>query len=126
MIFVNSEKDAVTAYIMEGLRRLWSVSVDENGESVSFDYFYNHSPRIDGRVNVPYNDVYCSIEEQQNIINDLVKEPYCTPSGKIHKLKKFNVDTIKYNTTLGPSPFSSKERFIERHPKFKKVEKKFK
>lgn len=125
MIFVNSEKDVVDIYIMEGLRRLWSASVDENGETVSFDYFYNHSPKVNGKIHIPYDDVYCPFEEQIKIINDLVNESYCMPSGKTYKLKRAYANLVQCRTSLGPSPSSSKEHFIEQHPNFKKIEKKF-
>ena len=127
MIFVNSEKDVLNAYIMEGLRRLWEVSVDENGEFANLDYSFNHSPKNGKQVLIPFEDVYCPDYLQLQIINELINEPYCTPSGKVYKLKKSRYEqSIKYNVTLGPSPWSSKKTFIKNHPKFKKIEKKFK
>lgn len=126
MIFVNSEKDVAEAYIMEGLRRLWAASVDETGKSVSFDYYYNISPRKGRTVMIPYEDIYCPDDLQMNIVNELLAEPYCTPSGKIYKLNKSRYETkIRFNTVLGPSPWSSKKTFAEKHPKFNKIEKKF-
>ena len=126
MIFVNSEKDIEEAYIMEGLRRLWAASVDETGKSVSFDYYYNISPRKGRTVMIPYEDVYCPNELQTEIDNELLAEPYCTPTGKIHKLNKSRYETkIRFNTVLGPSPWSSKKTFVQNHAKFHKIEKKF-
>ena len=47
MVFVESHQDVAEAYIIEGLRRLWAASVDENGISVNFDYeFHNQNMAI--------------------------------------------------------------------------------
>lgn len=126
MIFVSSHDDVAEAYIIEGLRRLWAASVNDNGVSVNFDYEFNHCP-VKGKTHyIPFEDVYCPDELQIKILNDLLKEDYCTPSGKIHKLNKTRYeDRIRCNCTLGPSPWSCKRTFISKHPKFKKFEKKF-
>lgn len=127
MIFVYSEKDIAEAYIMEGLRRLWAASVDENGNFVSFDYYYNISPRKGKTVMIPFEEVYCPDYLQNKIVDELLEEPYCTPSGKIHKLNKTRYESsIRYSTVLGPSPWSSKKTFAQKHTKFKKIQKKFK
>ena len=126
MIFVNSNKDVGLAYTYEALRRLWEASIDENGNFVNFDYYYNHSPKKDGRIYMPFEDVYCPAELQTKIIDEILKEPYCTPTGKVYKLNKSRYEQqIIYGATLGPSPWSSKESFAKRHPIFDKIKEKF-
>lgn len=127
MIFVHSDQDVANAYIMEGLRRMWAASVDENGNFVSFDYYFNHSPKVGKQVQIPFDDIYCPDYLQMKIINELLEEPYCTPTGKVYKLKKSRYEqTIRYNAVLGPSPWSCKRTFAKNHPNFRKIEKKFK
>ena len=126
MVFVESHQDVAEAYIIEGLRRLWAASVDENGISVNFDYEFHHCPVKGTTHYIPYEDVYCPDILQTEIINDLLNEDYYTPTGKIYKLNRTRYEQqIRCNCVLGASPWSCKRTFLDKHPKFKEIEKKF-
>ena len=124
MIFVKNKNDVAIDYIYEGLRRMWALSIDKNGEFVSFDYIINNSPKINDQIQIPFEDVYCPCSLQNKIVDDLVNEKYCTPDGKIHSLKKYpNENRIRVSVVLGPSPSISLNTFEKKYPNIKNLEK---
>jgi len=128
MIYATSYSDVVSIYVLEGLRRLWELSVNEHGEYVNFDYSLHNDYTIDssGRKDIHYDNVYLNNEIQIEILNNLVNEPYCIKNNKtVHHLKEYQKQQVKIGSTLGASPWSSKESFIKNHPEFKKISKKF-
>lgn len=120
MIYVTRGESAYAAYVKEGFRRLYSASIDSNGQYVDFDEMYAKSP-VDskGRKLIPFDDIFCFSHVQREIINALLNEPYCyiyTNSNTEHKLKEFQRHCILFELTLGPSPNSSIESFLEKNP----------
>lgn len=104
MIIVRSISEAVSTYVYEGLRRTWAVSVNENGEFVNFDLDYNTCKVTHGMHMMNFANVYCTRSAYDEIIEQLVKEPYRMKNGKIHYLKKKERDHVRINVSLGPSP----------------------
>lgn len=119
MIIVNSYKDVISTYIYEGLRRLWSVSVDENNEFANFDYAYNTCDIQNGVHMINYEDIYCSQETYNKVINQLLHEQYRVGNGRAHNLKKREKDSIQISISMGPSPWCYEKTFAERHPNYK-------
>lgn len=121
MIKVCKGKNVVDAYITEGFRRLYSASIDCNGNYVDYDVMYNEAPRDSaGRIHLPFDDIYCNRHIQSKIIEDITKEPYMFLGYKtVHRLRKHQQDTIRFNLTLGPSPNSSLEAFIRKFANIK-------
>lgn len=124
MIIVKTVRSAVDSYIYEGLRRLWSLSVDENNETVNFDYEYNHCKIVNNKRYMKFDDVYLSDHEYKMIIDELVNEPYRVRYGsKKYYLKEKDKSTVRMSIAMGPSPWSCERTFAERHPKYKVSEK---
>ncbi len=124
MIYVK-RGEVVSAYIKEGFRRLYSASIDSNGQYVDFDEMYAKSP-VDskGRKLIPFDDIFCFSHVQREIIDALLKEPYCyiyTNSNTEHNLKEFQKHCILFELNLGPSPNSSIESFLEKNPHLKSL-----
>jgi hypothetical protein len=121
MIKVVRGKSVVDAYIFEGFRRLYSASIDSNGNYVDYDTLYANAPRDShGRICLPFDDIYCHHRLQNKIIDDITKEPYMYLGYKtVHRLKQTQRDSIRFNLTLGPSPNSSLESFIRKFTNIK-------
>ena len=125
MIYVTRGESAYAAYVKEGFRRLYSASIDSNGQYVDFDEMYAKSP-VDskGRKLIPFDDIFCFSHVQREIIDALLNEPYCyiyTNSNTEHKLKEFQKHCILFELNLGPSPNSSIEAFLEKNPHLKNL-----
>ena len=125
MIYVKRGESVFTAYVKEGFRRLYSASIDSNGQYVDFDEMYAKSP-VDskGRKLIPFNDIFCFSYVQREIINEVLNEPYCyigTNSNTEHKLKEFQKHCVSFELNLGPSPNSSIESFLEKNPHLKSL-----
>lgn len=124
MIYVK-RGEVVSAYIKEGFRRLYSASIDSNGQYVDFDEMHAKSP-VDskGRKLIPFDDVFCFYHIQKDIINEVLNEPYCyigTNSKTEHKLKEFQKHSVSFELNLGPSPNSSIESFLKKNPHLKSL-----
>ena len=124
MIYVK-QGEVVSAYIKEGFRRLYSASIDSNGQYVDFDEMHAKSP-VDskGTKLIPFDDVFCFYHIQKEIINEVLNEPYCyigTNSNTEHKLKEFQKHCVSFELNLGPSPNSSIESFLEKNPHLKSL-----
>lgn len=120
MIYVKRGERAFAAYVKEGFRRLYSASIDSNGQYVDFDEMYAKSP-VDskGRKLIPFNDIFCFYHVQREIIDAVLNEPYCymyTNSNIKHKLKSHQKNSVLFELTFGPSPNSSIESFLEKNP----------
>ena len=124
MIYVK-RGEVVSAYIKEGFRRLYSASIDSNGQYVDFDEMHAKSP-VDskGKKLIPFDDIFCFSHVQREIIDTLLNEPYCyidTNSNTEHKLIDFQKHCALFELTLGPSPNSSIESFLEKNPHLKSL-----
>lgn len=120
MIIVNTLRTAVSSFIYEGLRRLWSVSVNENNELVNLDYEYNHCEIINKQHQMKFDDVFIPEDKYNKVVNELVNEPYCVQCGtRKYYLKERDKAVVKMNIAMGPSPWSCERTFAERHPKYK-------
>lgn len=118
MIYVERGKNVASAYIKEGLRRMYSASIDSNGQYVDFDEMLAKSP-VDskGRKTIPFNDIFCFWDIQKKIRNTILNEPYCYVGyNKPHKLKEYLKNTISFELTLGPCPNCSIESFLKNNP----------
>lgn len=125
MIYVKRGESVFTAYVKEGFRRLYSASIDSNGQYVDFDEMYAKSP-VDskGRKLIPFNDIFCFSHVQREIIDALLNEPYCyiyTNSNTKHKLESRQKHGVLFEITLGPSPNSSIEAFLKKNPHLKSL-----
>ena len=124
MIYVK-RGEVASAYRKEGFRRLYRASIDSNGQYVDFDEMHAKSP-VDskGRKLIPFDDIFCFSHVQREIIDALLNEPYCyigTNSNTEHKLKEFQKHCVLFEITLGPSPNSSIESFLEKNPHLKSL-----
>lgn len=120
MIIVKTRRSALYSYIHEGLRRLWSLSVDENNETVNFDYEYNHCKIVNNKRYMKFDDVYLSEQDYNMIIDELINEPYRVNCGvKKYYLTEKDKTEVRMNIALGPSPWSCERTFAEKHPKYK-------
>ena len=118
MIYVKRGGDITSAYIKEGFRRMYSASIDSDGQHVDFDEMLDKSP-VDykGRKLIPFNDIFCFWYIQKEIIDEILNEPYCYIGyNKHHKLKEYLKRAISFELTLGPSPNSSIESFLKKNP----------
>ena len=120
MIYVKRGESAFAAYVKEGFRRLYSASIDSNGQYVDFDEMYAKSP-VDskGRKIIPFDDIFCFSHVQREIIDTLLNEPYCyiyTNNNIKHKLESREKHCVLFEINLGPSPNSSIESFLEKNP----------
>ena len=124
MIYVK-RGEVVSAYIKEGFRRLYSASIDSNGQYVDFDEIVANSP-VDsaGRKLIPFDDIFCFWHIQKEIRDAILNEPYCyigTNSNTEHKLKEFQKHCVSFELNLGPSPNSSIESFLKKNPHLKSL-----
>ena len=118
MIYVKRGGNVVSAYIKEGFRRMYSASIDSNGQYVDFDEMVANSP-VDstGRKLIPFDDIFCFWYIQKEIREDILNEPYCYIGyNTIHKLKDYLKNSVSFELTLGPSPNSSIESFLRKNP----------
>lgn len=118
MIYVKRGGNVVSAYIKEGFRRMYSASIDSNGQYVDFDEIVANSP-VDsaGRRLIPFDDIFCFWYIQKEIREDILNEPYCYIGyNTIHKLKDYLKNSVSFELTLGPSPNSSIESFLRKNP----------
>ena len=118
MIYVERGGDVVGAYIKEGLRRMYSASIDSNGQYVDFDAILAKSP-VDskGLKLIPFDDIFCFWYIQKEIRDAILNEPYCYIGYKTkHKLKDYLKNSVSIGLTLGPSPNSSIESFLKKNP----------
>ena len=118
MIYVKRGGNVVSAYIKEGFRRMYSASIDSNGQYVDFDEIVANSP-VDsaGRKLIPFDDIFCFWYIQKEIREDILNEPYCYIGyNTIHKLKDYLKNSVSFELTLGPSPNSSIESFLRKNP----------
>ena len=118
MIYVKRGGDIASAYIKEGFRRMYSASIDSNGQYVDFDEMVANSP-VDsaGRKLIPFDDIFCFWYIQKEIREDILNEPYCYIGyNTIHKLKDYLKNSVSFELTLGPSPNSSIESFLRKNP----------
>ena len=118
MIYVERGGNVVSAYIKEGFRRMYSASIDSNGQYVDFDEIVANSP-VDsaGRKLIPFDDIFCFWYIQKEIREDILNEPYCYIGyNTIHKLKDYLKNSVSFELTLGPSPNSSIESFLRKNP----------
>ena len=74
MIYVKRGGNVVSAYIKEGFRRMYSASIDSNGQYVDFDEIVANSP-VDsaGRKLIPFDDIFCFWHIQKKIREDILK-----------------------------------------------------
>ena len=118
MIYVERGGNIVSAYIKEGFRRMYSASIDSDGQHVDFDEMLDKSP-VDykGRKLIPFNDIFCFWYIQKEIRDTILNEPYCYIGYKTkHKLKDYLKNRVSIGLTLGPSPNSSIESFLKKNP----------
>ena len=118
MIYVKRGGNVDSAYIKEGFRRMYSASIDSNGQYVDFDEIVANSP-VDsaGRKLIPFDDIFCFWHIQKKIREDILNEPYCYIGyNTIHKLKDYLKNSVSIELTLGPSPNSSIESFLRKNP----------
>ena len=118
MIYVKRGGNVVSAYIKEGFRRMYSASIDSNGQYVDFDEIVANSP-VDsaGRKLIPFDDIFCFWYVEKEIREDILNEPYCYIGyNTIHKLKDYLKNSVSFELTLGPSPNSSIESFLRKNP----------
>lgn len=108
MIVVNKLGDEVNAYIIEGLRRIYSASINSSGNYVDYDmYLSNADLNTQRQLEIPFMSVFCPSKTQKDILYDLLKEPYKTVKGNtLYKLTKRQKQTVSLNVNLGPSPHS--------------------
>lgn len=118
MIYVERGGNVTSAYIKEGFRRMYSASIDSNGQYVDFDALLDKSP-VDsrGRKLIPFDDIFCFWYIQEEIRDNILNEPYCYIGYNTkHKLKEHLKKSISFELTLGPSPNSSIESFLRKNP----------
>ena len=118
MIYVERGGNIVSAYIKEGFRRMYSASIDSNGQYVDFDAMLAKST-VDskGRTVIPFDDIFCFWHKQKEIRDAILNEPYCYIGYNTkHKLKDYLKNTVSFELTLGPSPNSSIESFLKKNP----------
>lgn len=118
MIYVIRGGNVTNAYIKEGLRRMYSASIDSNGQYVDFDELLAKSP-VDsrGRKLIPFDDIFCFRYIQEEIRDAILNEPYCYIGYRAkHKLKEYLKRSVSFGLTLGPSPNSSIESFLKKNP----------
>ena len=118
MIYVERGGNVVSAYIKEGLRRMYSASIDNNGQYVDFDAILAKSPvNSKGIKLIPFDDIFCFWYIQKEIRDAILNEPYCYIGYKTkHKLKDYLKNCVSIGLTLGPSPNSSIESFLKKNP----------
>lgn len=118
MIYVERGGDVVSAYIKEGFRRMYSSSIDSNGQYADFDELLAKSPKDSrGKILIPFDDIFCFWYIQEEIRDTLLNEPYCYIGyNKKHKLKEHLKNAVSFELTLGPSPNSSIESFLKNNP----------
>lgn len=118
MIYVERGGNVTSAYIKEGFRRMYSASIDSNGQYVDFDALLDKSP-VDsrGRKLIPFDDIFCFWYIQEEIRDAILNEPYCYIGYNTkHKLKDYLKKSVSFELTLGPSPNSSIESFLKKNP----------
>ena len=123
MIYVKRGGNVVSAYIKEGFRRMYSASIDSNGQYVDFDEIVANSP-VDsaGRKLIPFDDIFCFWYIQKEIRDIILNEPYCYIGyNKQHKLKNHLKNSVSIGITLGPSPNSSLTSFLKKNPHLKSL-----
>ena len=118
MIYVERGGNVVSAYIKEGLRRMYSASIDNNGQYVDFDAILAKSPvNSKGIKLIPFDDIFCFWYIQKEIIDEILNEPYCYIGyNKHHKLKEYLKRAVSFELTLGASPNCSIESFLKKNP----------
>lgn len=118
MIYVKRGGNVVSAYIKEGFRRMYSASIDSNGQYVDFDEIVANSPvDSEGRKLIPFDDIFCFWYIQKEIKDTILNEPYCYIGyNTIHKLKDYLKNSVSFELTLGPSPNGSIESFLRKNP----------
>ena len=118
MIYVERGGNVVSAYIKEGVRRMYSASIDNNGQYVDFDAILAKSPvNSKGIKLIPFDDIFCFWYIQKEIRDTILNEPYCYIGYKTkHKLKDYLKNRVSIGLTLGPSPNSSIESFLKKNP----------
>ena len=118
MIYIERGGNVVSAYIKEGLRRMYSASIDNNGQYVDFDAILAKSP-VDskGIKLIPFDDIFCFWYIQKEIRDTILNEPYCYIGYNTkHKLKDYLKNAVSFELILGPSPNSSIESFLKKNP----------
>ena len=118
MIHVNNKNDVVNAYLHTAYRRVYSESIDKFGNYGDFDVLYNNRT-VDkyGHFGIPYDDYYCNDDRQHEIIEAVLNEPYSIRNYKtVHKLKKYQRQSVSFNFSLGCSPCGSAKGFVRRYP----------
>ena len=123
MIYVKKGGNVVRAYMMEGFRRLYSASIDRNGQYVDFDAIMAKATvASSAKKIIPFEDIFCFRHMQKEIIADLLNESYCYIGyNKQHKLKKHLKNSVSLGLTLGPSPNSSLKSFLKKNPHLKSL-----
>ena len=118
MIYVERGGNVTNAYIKEGFRRMYSASIDSNGQYVDFDALLAKSP-VDyrGRKLIQFDDIFCFWYIQEEIRDTILNEPYWYIGYNTkHKLKDYLKKSVSFELTLGPSPNSSIESFLRKNP----------
>ena len=118
MIDAERGGNIVSAYIKDGFRRMYSASIDSNGQYVDFDAMLAKST-VDskGRTVIPFDDIFCFWHKQKEIRDAILNEPYCYIGYNTkHKLKDYLKNAVSFELILGPSPNSSIESFLKKNP----------
>lgn len=118
MVYKEDRHDASDAYILEGFRRLYWYTVDENMNRADFDRMMIEA-ELSG-VSFSYEDYFCPHKLQARLMEELLSEKYTTPRNARNSLKSYEKDRVRFNCSLGASPFSSIQSYIKNHSASKK------
>lgn len=111
MVYKEDRHDQEDAYILEGYRRLYWNSVDEDLYRADFDRKMIET-KLTGK-KLLYEDYYCQSRTQTQIMKKLVDEEYITERNVRHKLKSYEKDRVNFNCTLGAAPMSCLRTFLK-------------